>query len=65
MSEGGRMSSRVILIGLLTLALIAPAAFSQQAGLQKIKLVKEGFFEKTFGAGVKAEQESRSKQAMR
>ena len=29
------------------------------------KLVKEGFFEKTFGAGVKSEQESRSKQAMR
>ena len=29
------------------------------------RLVKEGFFEKTFGAGVKAEQESRSKQAMR
>ena len=29
------------------------------------RLVKEGFFEKTFGASVKAEQESRSKQAMR
>ena len=29
------------------------------------RLVKEGFFEKTFGAGVKSEQESRSKQAMR
>jgi hypothetical protein len=29
------------------------------------RLVKEGFFEKTFGAGVKGEQESRSKQAMR
>jgi len=29
------------------------------------KLVKEGFFEKTFGPGVKSEQESRSKQAMR
>lgn len=29
------------------------------------KLVKEGFFEKTFGAAVKSEQESRSKQAMR
>src|SRR5688572_19769574 len=29
------------------------------------KLVKEGFFEKTYGAGVKSEQEARSKQAMR
>jgi ABC-type nitrate/sulfonate/bicarbonate transport system substrate-binding protein len=29
------------------------------------RLVKEGFFEKTFGAEVKSEQESRSKQAMR
>jgi len=29
------------------------------------KLVKEGFFEKTFGSGVKSEQEARSKQAMR
>lgn len=29
------------------------------------RLVKEGFFEKVFGAGVKSEQESRSKQAMR
>ena len=29
------------------------------------RLVKEGFFEKTFGASVKSEQESRSKQAMR
>ncbi|HET9216160.1 MAG TPA: ABC transporter substrate-binding protein [Terriglobia bacterium] len=29
------------------------------------RLAKEGFFEKTFGAGVKSEQESRSKQAMR
>src|SRR6185436_3873726 len=29
------------------------------------RLVKEGFFEKTFGAGVKSEQDSRSKQAMR
>jgi Tfp pilus assembly pilus retraction ATPase PilT len=29
------------------------------------KLVKEGFFEKIFGASVKSEQESRSKQAMR
>jgi hypothetical protein len=29
------------------------------------RLVKEGFFEKTFGAKVKAEQQSRSKQALR
>jgi len=29
------------------------------------RLVKEGFFEKTFGPGVKSEQEARSKQAMR
>jgi ABC-type nitrate/sulfonate/bicarbonate transport system substrate-binding protein len=29
------------------------------------RLVKEGFFEKTFGAGVKSEQETRSQQAMR
>jgi ABC-type nitrate/sulfonate/bicarbonate transport system substrate-binding protein len=29
------------------------------------RLAKEGFFEKTFGGGVKSEQESRSKQAMR
>jgi len=29
------------------------------------RLVKEGFFEKTFGATVKAEQQSRSKQALR
>ena len=29
------------------------------------RLLKEGFFEKTFGSGVKSEQESRSKQAMR
>ena len=29
------------------------------------RLVKEGFFEKTFGSGVKAEQDARSKQALR
>jgi len=29
------------------------------------RLVKEGFFEKTFGASIKSEQENRSKQAMR
>ena len=29
------------------------------------RLVKEGFFEKTFGAGVRAEQQNRSRQALR
>ena len=29
------------------------------------RLVKEGFFEKLFGAAIKSEQENRSKQAMR
>jgi len=69
------MTARISLVALLTLALIAPAAFPQRTKAIDFntvidnsvidRLVKEGFFEKTFGAGVKSEQESRSKQAMR
>jgi hypothetical protein len=29
------------------------------------RLVKEGFFEKTFGAGIRAEQDRKAKQAFR